>query len=176
MLYTTRISANSKMVQKCKDFAWKLKRNIPNYNTRYKKVRHTTHGTIFEHVVCKYLRDLGFKCSKPDLNIYTDKSKCVVDLMVGDIEIHCKSHIPYQNYPISFAYNKNSKYKHTGIHAYGVVELLAAEYKVDILGFYNGNELKGKYKDGIKVKKYDWIYYKDVVGSEIDITTTLKPI
>ena len=65
-------------------------------------------GKVAEFMVYNFFIKKGRSVSSPDLNIYSKKMKSFdADLVVGDVNVHVKSHISNNIFPVSWMFQKN---------------------------------------------------------------------
>lgn len=65
-------------------------------------------GKVAEFMVYNFFISKGKSLSSPDLNIYQRGMKSFdADLVIGDVNIHVKSHISNEIYPVSWMFQKN---------------------------------------------------------------------
>lgn len=78
------------------------KRNQFNKN---KIIKDIYNGKKAEFLVYNYLVRKGKKLNSPDVNIYDKRNKSYdADLSVDGINIHVKSHLKNENYPVSWVF------------------------------------------------------------------------
>jgi len=65
-------------------------------------------GKVAEFMVYNFFIKKGRSLLSPDLNIYSKKMKSFdADLVIGDVNIHVKSHISNNIFPVSWMFQKN---------------------------------------------------------------------
>jgi len=81
------------------------KRNQYNINKIQQDIYN---GKVSEFMVYNYLKNVGKSPSSPDLNIYEKKEKSYdADIIVGNANIHVKSHCTSSSFPVSWMFQKN---------------------------------------------------------------------
>ena len=66
------------------------------------------YGKTAEFMVYNYLIKAGKNPTTPDLNIYIGKNKSYdADIALGDNNLHVKSHLINNNFPVSWLFQKN---------------------------------------------------------------------
>jgi hypothetical protein len=67
-------------------------------------------GKMAEFMVYNYLTENGKIATKPDLDIYDKHQKSYdADMVVGNAELHVKSHLKNDRFPVSWVFQKQDK-------------------------------------------------------------------